>query len=303
MTANCFQKKLQLRESNVGNTFDLYQIFDGVNQFFALFASPFQVRSTSSVISLLIKILLECWMMTLTLVPTTMNKAEYSVVETLMFRQGMPKTAPLASYLSDAGTKPRPTALNKFPLQLHDMLDDAQKLRFQDIVSWHPDGKSFVIHDPHSMTIVLEKYFNQTKYKSFLRQLQNYGFSRQLRGLQKGRCSHPLLIRGRKSLCMKMKRVKHAAASIINTDVAPSLPASRLLECKPRNLIEWKRFKRSMKNSRLVLYWCFLSIVSLRIDQGIKSMMHTRRQESKRRSLAFYTEARCMKKAALFKIY
>ena len=69
-----------------------------------------------------------------------------------------------------------------FPSKLHDMLDDADKKngQYSHMISWCVDGKSFMIKQPGEDTpfvnIILKKYFRQTKYKSFLRQLQGYCF-------------------------------------------------------------------------------------------------------------------------------
>merc|ERR1712194_532240 len=47
---------------------------------------------------------------------------------------------------------------------------------------------------------VLKRRFNQTHFKSFLRQLQLYGFERQFKGARKGECKHPLFQRKNKEL-------------------------------------------------------------------------------------------------------
>lgn len=97
----------------------------------------------------------------------------------------------------------------QFPLRLHDMLDNAEIEGYQHIVCWLPEGNGFHIHDPDAMLPILQKCgFNQSKWKSFLRQLQNYGFRREIRGPTKGVCKHPDLIRGRRELCMNMRRIK-----------------------------------------------------------------------------------------------
>jgi hypothetical protein len=59
-----------------------------------------------------------------------------------------------------------------FQLKLHQLLEDATEKGFQDIVSFHPDGKSFKIHKPHVFAeTILPKYYNMSKMKSFQRQL------------------------------------------------------------------------------------------------------------------------------------
>ena len=94
-----------------------------------------------------------------------------------------------------------------FPRKLHDLLNDAEREGFEDIVSWHADGKSFKVHKvvDFSRKIML-KYFNQTKYKSFQRQLNLYGFSRVSRGPDKGLMLHEKFVRENRSLCLTMNR-------------------------------------------------------------------------------------------------
>ncbi|OEU12877.1 hypothetical protein FRACYDRAFT_191328, partial [Fragilariopsis cylindrus CCMP1102] len=86
------------------------------------------------------------------------------------------------------------------------MLEEAEAKGHSHIVSWIQGGRSFRIHQEKMMIPILKSYFCQTKYKSFLRQLQTYGFTRVTRGDLKGIVSHPLLIRGKRFLCLRMKR-------------------------------------------------------------------------------------------------
>ena len=66
-----------------------------------------------------------------------------------------------------------------FPYKLHNMLEDTAKNGQDHIVSWLPHGKAFLVHRPEEFTsLVLPRYFKQTKYKSFQRQLHIYGFRR-----------------------------------------------------------------------------------------------------------------------------
>ena len=97
-----------------------------------------------------------------------------------------------------------------FPLRLHAMLDDAYHMGFQYIVSWMADGHAFKVHQPDAfVSQVLSTYFNnQTRYKSFQRQLNIYGFHRVSKGFEKGLCFHPLFRRGQPDLCAAMQRIK-----------------------------------------------------------------------------------------------
>lgn len=96
-----------------------------------------------------------------------------------------------------------------FPLRLHTMLDDAQEKGFDYVVSWKHNGTAFKVHDPDKFVeTVLPRYFNQTRYKSFQRQLNIYGFERISKGANKGLCRHQLFQKGLRNLCTAMKRTK-----------------------------------------------------------------------------------------------
>jgi hypothetical protein len=91
-----------------------------------------------------------------------------------------------------------------FPLRLHDML---YQNKFPDIISWAPHGRAFFVHKPKEFQAkVLCKYFNQTKYRSFQRQLNLYGFRRITREADRGAYYHELFLRNRRKLCTRMKR-------------------------------------------------------------------------------------------------
>lgn len=94
----------------------------------------------------------------------------------------------------------------QFPFRLHNMLDDAERSGHGHIVSWCAGGDCFKIHKPGQLINVLQKYFRQSKFKSFLRQLQGYNFKRVTRGKDQGVVSHPLFLRGRRSVSTLMRR-------------------------------------------------------------------------------------------------
>ena len=115
----------------------------------------------------------------------------------------------------------------QFPFRLHNMLDDAERSGHAHILSWCKDGDSFKIHKPVKLIDVLQKYFRQSKFKSFLRQLQGYNFKRITRGKDQGVVSHPLFIRGRRSMSTYMKR-KRVGPKVNNTEAeAKNIAASR----------------------------------------------------------------------------
>lgn len=97
-----------------------------------------------------------------------------------------------------------------FPYQLHRMLEDAEVFGFDHVVSFVPGTSLFKVYNSKKFeNVILGRYLpTQTRYKSFLRQLNMYGFSRVIGGAY----GHPLFVRGEEKLCDHMTR-KHKRAS------------------------------------------------------------------------------------------
>ena len=78
-----------------------------------------------------------------------------------------------------------------FPRALHDLLENAEMTGDASIVSWRPSGVAFKVHKRDEfMKKVLPKYFRQTKFKSFVRQLNLWGFTCIDQGPDKGSCTY-----------------------------------------------------------------------------------------------------------------
>lgn len=99
-----------------------------------------------------------------------------------------------------------------FPHKMYDLLEDVQRKRLDNIVSWLPDGKSFKIHSQIGFEqSIMPLYFSgMSSYKSFRRQLNLYGiYQHRHRPNQDANAySHELLIRGQRHLCDKIARKK-----------------------------------------------------------------------------------------------
>lgn len=68
----------------------------------------------------------------------------------------------------------------KFPQKLLDILLDGDN---ENAISWLPDGRAFSICDRKKLSIiVLPKYFKKSKYASFTRRLNRWGFTSFTRG-------------------------------------------------------------------------------------------------------------------------
>ena len=58
------------------------------------------------------------------------------------------------------------------------MLNDAEQERFENVVSWLPGGRAFKVHQTEKFVKkIMPRYFNQTKYKSFGRQVSQFCFA------------------------------------------------------------------------------------------------------------------------------
>ena len=63
--------------------------------------------------------------------------------------------------------------------------------KYEDIISWMPDRKSFFIHEKEKLNDVLPSfYFQSTKYSSFIRKLYRWGFRIAKRGSSAGAYYH-----------------------------------------------------------------------------------------------------------------
>jgi len=89
-----------------------------------------------------------------------------------------------------------------FPQRLMDVLSNE---RHDDVVTWLPHGKAFIIYKKKRFAAeVLPLYFKQSKFTSFTRKLNRWGFTRVTRGPETGSYYHKFFQRGDMDLCMQM---------------------------------------------------------------------------------------------------
>jgi hypothetical protein len=76
------------------------------------------------------------------------------------------------------------------------------------IVSWTEDGTSFIIFDIYNFAnIVLPRYFKHSNLASFIRQLNNYGFSKiKLESSMSLQFTHPVFRRDNKHMLKEIRR-------------------------------------------------------------------------------------------------
>lgn len=95
-----------------------------------------------------------------------------------------------------------------FPLKLHEMLENVSADGFDQIISWQPHGRCFVVHKPKEFVELLPQYFKLSKLASFQRQLNLYGFQRLTRGRDRGGYYHELFLKGKVFLAHSIQRIK-----------------------------------------------------------------------------------------------
>jgi hypothetical protein len=138
----------------------------------------------------------------------------------------------IASQTQTGSTKNNTSSTFTFPAKLHQMVDDAEENDFSDVVSWNNGGSSFKVHKPTEFSDkIMPTYFNQTKYKSFQRQLNLYGFVRTHHGCHKGSYSHKNFRRGQPSLSLLHRHKltfakKTAVSTTVHADPSNSLSMS-----------------------------------------------------------------------------
>lgn len=101
------------------------------------------------------------------------------------------------------------TSDQSFPVRLHYMLNEIEGDGLSHVISWAPHGRSFVVHKPKVFAEqVLVNWFRMSKYPSFQRQLNIYGFQRLTTGPEKGGYYHEMFLRTKPGLAYRIQRQK-----------------------------------------------------------------------------------------------
>lgn len=103
----------------------------------------------------------------------------------------------------------RGSRLKKFPMKLHALLELAHAEGFSDIISWKVHGRAFAVNNVEAFVVrIMPLYFQQSKIRSFFRQLNLYGFLRITEGRDRGAYYHELFLRGMPFLAARILRQK-----------------------------------------------------------------------------------------------
>lgn len=92
--------------------------------------------------------------------------------------------------------------LYKLILKLLDILSNEE---YSEIISWLPHGNGFLIHKKKSFANeILPKHFKASKFTSFTRKLNRWGFSRAPRGPETGAYFHKFFCREKPEMVLQM---------------------------------------------------------------------------------------------------
>lgn len=130
----------------------------------------------------------------------------------------------------DPLTPPTPPGrVPNFPAKMHAILSRPE---LADIIGWMPHGRSWRVLKPREFEIlVMPTYFEQSKFSSFIRQANGWGFRRITQGRDRNSYYHELFLRGIPHLCKQMKRPGVAQKAAADADHEPDF--HRISEMHP----------------------------------------------------------------------
>lgn len=110
-----------------------------------------------------------------------------------------------------------------FPAKMHAILTNPN---LNDIVAWAPHGRSWTILKPRAFEVrILPKYFEHSKFSSFVRQANGWGFRRLSSGNDRNTYYHEYFLRGMPWLVKKMRRPKVNEKKSISPEQEPGFVA------------------------------------------------------------------------------
>lgn len=93
-----------------------------------------------------------------------------------------------------------------FPAKLFEILSDEEN---SDIISWMPHGRGWKVHDSKRFELeIIPKHFKLTKFSSFTRQVNAWGFRKVSNGVDKGCFYHEFFLKNHANLVAKISRPK-----------------------------------------------------------------------------------------------
>ena len=131
-----------------------------------------------------------------------------------------------------------------FPVKIMILTEECYRQGKTDIVAWNSNGRAFKVWDHDRFeNEILPLYLESSKYSSFLRQLNLYGFRRFSAGADKGSYYHPKFLRGLPWIATTIQRTKvngRKSRKAGNPEAEPRLDDYKHLREPPRDSPYWK---------------------------------------------------------------
>mmetsp|Transcript_20110 Transcript_20110/g.57063 ORF Transcript_20110/g.57063 Transcript_20110/m.57063 type:complete len:322 (-) Transcript_20110:50-1015(-) len=184
--------------------------------------------------------------------------------------------------------KKRAPPTNPFPRRLFAMLSDAEREGNTHIVSWVDEGRAFFVHD-HDLFVstVLPRYFRQTKYRSFQRQLNNYQIERYISGPLRGAYHHPLLLRGQGKLIATLIRenIVQPMPRLIPVTAASAPSTASVTSSAMTQNLQWNELQQpiptvSEDDESDSMSECCSDVLSNACSEGTACSIHSARSSS-----------------------
>jgi len=122
-----------------------------------------------------------------------------------------------------------PGRVPNFPAKMHAILSRPD---LADVIAWMPHGRSWRVLKPREFEVrVLPTFFEHSKFSSFIRQANGWGFRRITQGRDRNSYYHDLFLRGLPHLCKQMKRPGVSEKRPADVDHEPDLYA--ISDCFP----------------------------------------------------------------------
>lgn len=116
-----------------------------------------------------------------------------------------------------------PGRVPNFPAKMHAILSRPD---LADVIAWMPHGRSWRVLKPREFEVrVLPTFFEHSKFSSFIRQANGWGFRRITQGRDRNSYYHELFLRALPHLCKQMKRPGVAEKRPADSDHEPDFYA------------------------------------------------------------------------------
>mmetsp|Transcript_57269 Transcript_57269/g.170774 ORF Transcript_57269/g.170774 Transcript_57269/m.170774 type:complete len:601 (-) Transcript_57269:235-2037(-) len=114
-----------------------------------------------------------------------------------------------------------PGRVPNFPAKMHAILSRPELF---DVIAWAPHGRAFRVLRPRQFEVrVIPTFFDHSKFSSFVRQANGWGFRRITQGPDRNCYYHEMFLRGMPHLCKKMTRPGASGKPSADPDHEPDL--------------------------------------------------------------------------------